>query len=324
MLRIDTLHITFQHQPRDVDVALKDLHDLCSITPQPGLRAFASNVFSVPVFIEPVKPLHGYTYGYAIVHKEFIADTQTFKTVRIGSIFYGGNANRPFLQFNGEGCKLLDMSKLSHVVEQMYKVRITRCDLAYDDVDGHFGSILDVVQCYKDGLFKRGGQQPAVSQVGDWISEVAPKGRTLYVGSRKGTAMMRIYEKGKELGNPLSPWIRYELELKAVDVDIPVAILLNPYPYFLAINSFNKRFSDSFTNQKMKKKSSKVDQLEGQMLWDHRVKYAKLQAGAVLLETLLKEDGDIGSLVSFAKSSKIKLDSLDKSLDLCSTIQIKE
>ena len=71
------------------------------------------------------------------------------------------------MQLNGEGCKLVDMPKLSLVVEQMYKVRITRVDLAFDDVEGHYGSILAVVQAYKDGLFKRGGHQPSVSQVGD-------------------------------------------------------------------------------------------------------------------------------------------------------------
>lgn len=311
MLRIDTLHITFQLCPRDVDIDLKDLHDLCSITPQPGLRPFASNVFDVPVFLDQAKALHGYAYGYAIVGKDWIADSQTFKSVRLGSIFYGGNSNRPFLQLNGEGCKIVNMENLSLVVEQMHKVRVTRCDLAYDDVEGHFGSILDVVQSYKDGLFKRGGQTPSVSQVGDWISDDAPRGRTLYVGSRKGTAMMRIYEKGRELGMSQSPWIRYELELKSVDADIPVSILTNPYPFFLGLNEFNKRFSDSLQTQRLQKKDKKIDKLEGDARWAHRVKYAKLQAGGVLLEQLIKDEGDLGSLLSFAKSSKIKVDRLD-------------
>ena len=324
MLIIDTLHITFQLQPRNVDAALKDLHDLCSITPQPGLRPFASNVFSVPVYLEQCKALHGYVYGYAIILKDFIAESQTFKTVRLGSIFYGGNANRPFLQLNGAGCKLVDMSKLSLVVEQMYKVRITRVDLAFDDVEGHYGSILDVVQLYKDGLFKRGGHQPSVSQVGDWISDDAPKGRTVYVGSRKGAAMMRIYEKGRELGIPSSPWIRYELELKSVDVDIPVTILTNPEPFFLGINLHNQRFSDSCKRSKLKVKAHKVDELEGDALWAHRCKYARLQAGAVLLEQVIKSDGDIGSLLPFAKSSKIKVDRLDNVVPMCDNEHIKE
>lgn len=317
MLKIDTLHITFQLQPRDTDIDLKDLHDLCAIMPTPGLRPFASNVFDHSVFLEQTKPLHGYAYGYAIIDKVYFEETQTFKTVRLGSIFYGGNSNRPFLQFNGEGCKLLNFENLRFVVEDMYKARITRCDLAYDDVDGSFGSIVDVVQCYKDGLFKRGGHQPSVSQAGDWISEKDSKGRTLYVGSRKGSCMMRIYEKGKELGNSTSPWIRYEAELKAVDCVLPFSILTDFDSVFLKLNEFNTRFSDLVKRTKLKKKNKKIDDLEGEELWKHRVKYATMQAGAVLLEHLYKNDGDLGCLVSFAKSSKIKVDRVDKDFKQC-------
>lgn len=324
MFKIDTLHITFQLCPRDVDGEVKDLHDLCSIVPAPGLRPFASNVFNDKVFLEQCKPLHGYAYGYAIVSKAWIEDTQTFKTVRCGSIFYGGNSNRPFLQFNGEGCKLLDFEKLALVVEQMHKSRITRCDIAVDDVEGKHGTMLDVVEAYKKRQFTRRGNQPSISQVGDWISDTAPKGRTLYIGSRTGTAMMRIYEKGKELGISASPWVRYELELKAVDYVIPTSILTSPERFFLSLNAFNTRFKPDFEQAKVVKKQKLVDVLEGEALWAHRCKYARLQAGAVLLEQVLKSDGDIGSLLPFAKSSKIKVDRLDKVVPMCDNEQIKE
>jgi len=324
MFKIDTLHITFQLCPRDVDIHIKDLHDLCSIVPTPGLRPFASNVFNGLVYLEQCKPLHGYAYGYAMVAKDWIEDTQTYKTVRCGSIFYGGNSNRPFLQFNGEGCKLLDFEKLSKVVDEMHKVRITRCDIAVDDVEGKHGNMLDVVEAYKKRQFARRGNQPSISQVGDWISDSSPKGRTLYVGARTGSAMMRIYEKGKELGMSTSPWIRYELELKAVDYVIPVSILSKPESFFLSLNAFNGRFKADFELAKMVKKQKLVDVLEGEALWKHRVKYAKMQAGAVLFEQLAKEGGDIGSLVLFAKSSKIKVDRLDTQPQMCDNQEIKE
>ena len=324
MFKIDTLHITFQLCPREVDLQIKDLHDLCSIVPAPGLRPFASNVFNDKVYLEQCKPLHSYAYGYAIVSKAWIEDTQTFKTVLCGSIFYGGNSNRPFLQFNGEGCKLLDFENLAVVVEQMHKVRITRCDIAVDDVEGKHGTMLDVVEAYKKRQFTRRGNQPSISQVGDWISDTAPKGRTLYIGARTGTAMMRIYEKGKELGISVSPWIRYELELKAVDYVIPTSILTTPERFFLSLNSFNTRFKPDFEHAKLVKKQKLVDLLEGEALWKHRVKYAKMQAGTVLFEQLAREGGDIGSLVLFAKSSKIKVDRLDKVVSMFDNEQIKE
>lgn len=332
MLKIDTLHVTFQTLPRDVDVKFDYLDDLFSVAPLPGLLPCGLDLFTKPVFMEQVKPLHGYAYGYAIIDKSYIEDTQTFKTIRLGSFFYGGNNSRPFFQLNGEGCKLMDFASLAPVVAAWNKVRITRCDIAYDDVEGYHGSILDVVQSYKDGLFKRHGKQPTVSQVGDWISDTDTRGRTLYVGSRQGMAMMRIYEKGKELGIQDSPWIRYELELKAVDVDIPVTILTNPASFFIAINEFNHRFSDALP-AKCPMRPKKIDELtvavaeaqaweeiskekrpyklEEEALWAHKKKYATMQAGSVLLEQLCRNDGDIGSLALFAKSTKIKLDTQD-------------
>ncbi len=42
---------------------------------------------------------------------------------------------------------------------------------------------------------------------------------------------MRIYEKGKQLGDPESPWVRWELELHNTDREIPFDVLLQPGRY---------------------------------------------------------------------------------------------
>ena len=36
-------------------------------------------------------------------------------------------------------------------------------------------------------------------------------GRTLYIGKRKNGKLLRVYEKGKQLGDPSSPWVRWRL-----------------------------------------------------------------------------------------------------------------
>ncbi|MCL1923904.1 MAG: replication initiation factor domain-containing protein [Propionibacteriaceae bacterium] len=46
------------------------------------------------------------------------------------------------------------------------------------------------------------------------LEEGAPHGRTLYIGSRKSPAFLRCYEKGKQLGNPKSTWVRVELVIR--------------------------------------------------------------------------------------------------------------
>ena len=52
-------------------------------------------------------------------------------------------------------------------------------------------------------------------------------GWSLWLGGR----LLRIYEKGKQLGDPLSPWVRWELELHNKDRTIPLDVLIRPGHY---------------------------------------------------------------------------------------------
>ena len=70
----------------------------------------------------------------------------------------------------------------------------------------------DVVALYHQGAFNRGGRPPKLKEAGDWIKHCG-YGRTLYLGARGNGKFLRIYEKGKQLGDRTSPWIRYEVEL---------------------------------------------------------------------------------------------------------------
>ena len=45
---------------------------------------------------------------------------------------------------------------------------------------------------------------------------------------------MRVYEKGKQLGDTSSPWVRWELELHNRDRIIPWDVLLEPGKYLAA------------------------------------------------------------------------------------------
>jgi phage replication initiation protein len=48
---------------------------------------------------------------------------------------------------------------------------------------------------------------------------------------RENGKMMRIYEKGKQLGAPDNPWVRWELELHNTSREIPLDVLLEPGRY---------------------------------------------------------------------------------------------
>ncbi|HGO8429455.1 TPA: replication initiation factor domain-containing protein, partial [Neisseria meningitidis] len=47
------------------------------------------------------------------------------------------------------------------------------------------------------------------------------KGKTYGIGSRESSKYVRVYEKGKQLGDKTSTWTRFEIEFKAKDIVIP-------------------------------------------------------------------------------------------------------
>ncbi len=67
---------------------------------------------------------------------------------------------------------------------------------------------------------------------GDWLlGDQSRDGRTLEIGSREGGKLVRIYEKGKQLGEPESPWVRLEVEWHNESRQIPYEALTAPGKY---------------------------------------------------------------------------------------------
>lgn len=148
-----------------------------------------------------------------------------------GLVAFGGEAQRNTLhiELTGKGCAVVpDWADLRSWCEQM-GAKITRVDLAHDD---HAGATVNLDVCKQwlaDGLFSMGKRPPARRLIDDLGTG---KGCTLEVGNRANGKLGRGYEKGKQLGDPTSPWFRFEVELRAKDRTIPFDVLTNPTPYF--------------------------------------------------------------------------------------------
>lgn len=143
---------------------------------------------------------------------------------------FGGQRDTTFLSFPGEGCAFVpDWGPLTALLRDEWGGRITRWDGAIDDFEGRY-SVDHAVELYKLGAFKNGGRQPLPRQHGNWVTPDG-LGRTLEVGQRRNGKLIRIYEKGKQLGDPRSPWVRWEVELHAVDRTIPWDVLESPGSY---------------------------------------------------------------------------------------------
>lgn len=165
------------------------------------------------------KGLHGWQESYSLGESS-------------GLFAIGGQKGRALLSLPGTACTKIRNEAWPSIIELIrdeYQGRITRWDGAADDFDG-IHSIEWAVEQYTNGGFKSGGNRPRTATHGDWIENVG-RGRTLDVGSRKNGKLVRIYEKGNQLGDPKSPWVRWELELHRKDRDIPWDVLLNPGSY---------------------------------------------------------------------------------------------
>ena len=168
-----------------------------------------------------------------------------------GLIAWGGASQRGRVYFSiqGQGCAMVeDWAGLASWLRD-HSASIKRADVAYDDFGGDVASIAWGVDQYATGGFNAGGRKPRHQVFGDWLAgESSSKGRTLGIGSRTSGKYCRIYEKGKQLGNPASPWTRVEVEWHGKDRLIPYELLTEPgkylagaYPCFAFLNAEQAR-----------------------------------------------------------------------------------
>lgn len=148
----------------------------------------------------------------------------------MGFIAWGGEAQRGscLVTLSGGGCSLIaDWSPVRDLIESL-QGKVTRLDLAVDFLDGEY-TVDDAIEFYKAGRFTLSGRPPCTSQAGDWLNE---RERTLYIGKAKNGKVCRVYEKGHQLGNLESQWVRYEVQFGSRDRVIPLDALTNRDQFF--------------------------------------------------------------------------------------------
>jgi len=191
----------------------------------PGLVEFIGRLCGRPMWSVEA----GGLFGFAVRAKLFAYSRGMADEV--GAICYGGEAQagKWLLQLTGKGCKLVeDWEGLAELLEG-FGAKLTRVDLAVDFLAGEY-TVDDAVSMHQRGEFTSAGRPPSTSVDGDWLDGV--HGRTLYVGRSVNGKMLRVYEKGKQLGDLSSPWVRYEVQLGNRDRVIPLEVLTERDKYF--------------------------------------------------------------------------------------------
>lgn len=143
----------------------------------------------------------------------------------VGYFAFGGNNDTVCVSLSGSGCSSIGSHGFSLIREFLEDVtgKITRIDLAHDCHNGEL-TLDDVATWYDAGLFRANtrGKYPNMKLISDCGSN---QGSTIYIGSRESGKMFRAYEKGKQLGDKTSKWLRLELELHSTKRGIPYEIL---------------------------------------------------------------------------------------------------
>lgn len=229
--------------------------------------------------------LHGWSHSYKF------GDT--------GGLFaIGGQHGTAYVSLSGEACTLIPhdaWSKLIDLFENQYHARITRWDGAVDDYSGRH-SVDMAVMLYKSGQFNSGGNKPSCGQHGNWIDHDGT-GRTFVIGKRKNGKLLRIYEKGKQLGDPTSPWVRWELELHNRDRVIPWEVLLNPGGYVAGAFKCMSWVGEEASRIKTTQKTIKAG-------YD-KLTYCARQSYGRLINTMLETEGSPEKVVNMLRRDGI-------------------
>jgi phage replication initiation protein len=140
----------------------------------------------------------------------------------------GGDAmrGRAMIEISGGGCEAVRAWSELIAFAEAWDGRLTRLDLA---LDTEAVTVDQARAAWEAGQFNARGRPPTARLVDDLGCN---SGRTLYVGRRGNDRFLRCYEKGKQLGDRASRWVRVEVELLAAKCVLPLGAIVDGAAYF--------------------------------------------------------------------------------------------
>lgn len=181
-----------------------------------------------------------------------------------GFVALGGNRNTVNVQLSGVGCAAVRDWYTAAAKLQACAAKITRVDLAFDDYRGQHIDLNRWEAMARSGAIRASnGPAPA------WRVYEGADSKTVYVG-RKGSKELCVYEKGKQLGETHSPWLRAEVRIWAEDRVIPYAVLTQCLSFLrAAYNVLAELPGDVCTRIKTVKRTVEA-KAKAAIAWAHR------------------------------------------------------
>lgn len=295
-------------------VLMRVAPDLKPVTDDCFIEAFAEfiqrDLLCLPF---PLKAMKSGIFGYA--RAAYLGD--------YGVIGAGGNGNTLFLQFSGHAFACADdrfPHRLYRFIQDSQTAHLTRIDLAYDDFAGETFPVREIPAAWEQGAFDSsvGGRRPILEKRGDWErGDPDQSGLTAYVGKRTSGRMFRIYEKGRQLGDKQSPWVRAEVELRNSAFHLIPEILIRPTGFFIGCAPICSRVEFAAISQKLERVAK-----EGLMTVEAILRTIKTQYGGHL-DVLRKEffGNDLELLDAVCRVPKVVPVGLRRAIDLSSSLE---
>jgi phage replication initiation protein len=210
-------------------------------------------------------------------------------------VAWGGAAQRGSVHVELPGSVCQSVRDWGAVAKWLTEVeaRITRVDIAGDDYFGERVNVEWAIAQFHAGGFVTQGRPPAARLVDDLGSG---SGRTLYVGRRENGKLCRVYEKGKELGDRLSTWVRFEVEWRAKDRVLGVDMLTRPSEFIAGSYPCAALFSAVRTRIRAVRERALI-------CYEKMVAVARLHAGRAVHVMLQVTGGDVGKVVALLRRS---------------------
>lgn len=198
--------------------------------------------------------------------------------VEYGKVHYGGQRDTILVELNGTGCMAALPgweNRLYEFLNQCIRPKITRVDVAHDFFNGEYTpdqAMLD----HDNGHYDVHNMRPKSECRGTaWRNEDG-SGKTFYIGKRGNSKFTRIYEKGRQFGDVDSPWVRFETEFRAGDIEIPLDMLLYSGSYLGGAYPICK----AIFKTEAKRMNAKVETVN--LTFEHKLFHARNQVGKLV------------------------------------------
>lgn len=192
----------------------------------------------------------------------------------LGRMDWGGDSQKGWLRLDvpGKGCGFVQDWDAVEDLEELPSAQLRRLDIALTTWHGEVRHD-DVINAHSRGEFSTGGRPPNLQVITHTDER---KGKTCYVGNRKGDKFFRAYEKGKQLaealptsfecthidGSPVGDIYRCELELKAEGTDLPWDTVHSRDQYFAGAYPFCARILPGIEPDILQRRPERAPQRE--------------------------------------------------------------